>query len=139
MSSLTICECPVAEDFRSDLVPETFSVDDDSVVSVVEACDGTGIGAVVGSWCDDVYEGDDPLAMAPSDEFLKTKFDPEQSRQRVVPAAILFTFVEWTDDGVFDDLTGEILPAELVKIAKKEELSEMYRRSVWTRGRQQSR
>ena len=62
MNSLTICECLTAEDFRSDLVPEAFSVDDDSVLSVVESCDGTGIGAVVGAWCDDVCEGDDPLA-----------------------------------------------------------------------------
>ena len=132
MSSLAICECPAAEDFRSDLVPEVFSVDYDGVLSVAESCDSTGIGAVVGAWEEEVCGADEPITLVPSNESLKTKFDPEQNRQRIVPAAILPTFTEWSDEGLFDDLTGEILPADLVKAAKKEELSEMYRRSVWT-------
>ena len=49
-----------------------------------------------------------------------------------MPNAVLPTFVEWDEKDVYDDLIGEFLPAGLVKAAKKEELTEMYRRSVWT-------
>ena len=48
------------------------------------------------------------------------------------PPATVPIFADWSDNGVRDDLTGEILPPELVKNAKKEELSDMYRRSVWS-------
>ena len=105
MSSLAICECPAAEDFRSDLVPEVFSVDYDGALSVAESCDCTGIGAVVGAWEEEVCGDDDPVALVPSEEFLKTKFDPEQNRQWIVPAAILHTFTERNDEGLFDGLT----------------------------------
>ena len=33
---------------------------------------------------------------------------------------------------MLDDLTGEWFPGNLVYVAKKEELMEMYRRGVWT-------
>ena len=50
----------------------------------------------------------------------------------MVPLAVLPTFVDWGGKFVVDDLTGEILPSSLVEMAKREELTEMYRRSVWT-------
>ena len=41
--------------------------------------------------------------------------------------------IRGTDDEVADDLSGSYLPEELVTKAKREELAEMQRRSVWTK------
>ena len=68
----------------------------------------------------------------PPENFIKTKFDADPMQERMVPAAIPPTFVEWEEGWVLDDLTGDVLPPHLVKLAKQEELTEMYRRSVWT-------
>ena len=39
---------------------------------------------------------------------------------------------EWAERDIVDDLTGELLPPDLVSKAKVEELLEVYRRGVWT-------
>ena len=45
------------------------------------------------------------------------------------PGKLVFTDIP--EYSLFDGLTGEALPAPLVTIAKREEISEMYRRTVW--------
>ena len=45
------------------------------------------------------------------------------------PGKLVFTNVP--EYSVIDDLTGEELPASLVTAAKREEITEMYRRTVW--------
>ena len=45
------------------------------------------------------------------------------------PGKLVFTNVP--EYSVIDDLTGEELPASLVTVAKREEITEMYRRTVW--------
>ena len=48
----------------------------------------------------------------------------------MAPTAISPEFTDWIEKDVVGDLTGDLLPAGMVASAKKEELSEMYRRSV---------
>ena len=45
------------------------------------------------------------------------------------PGKLVFTNIP--EYSVVDDLTGEDLPAPLVTLAKREEITEMYRRAVW--------
>ena len=45
------------------------------------------------------------------------------------PGKLVFTNIP--EYSLFADLSGEALPAPLVTIAKREEISEMYRRIVW--------
>ena len=45
------------------------------------------------------------------------------------PGKLVFTDIP--EYSVIDDLTGEELPASLVTVAKREEITEMYRRTVW--------
>ena len=47
-----------------------------------------------------------------------------------LPGRLVFTDVE--EYSLWDDLSGESLDGSLVTVAKREEISEMYRRSVWT-------
>ena len=47
-------------------------------------------------------------------------------------SAVSPTFVDSEDKFVVSDLAGEIIPSRLVEAATREELTEMYRRSVWT-------
>ena len=46
------------------------------------------------------------------------------------PGKLVFTNIP--EYSVVDDLSGDPLPASLVTLAKREEITEMYRRSVWT-------
>lgn len=147
MSALLISECLAEEDFRVALVPELEDVacEDDLedpavhrhalgsgtiyLASSIDRCDGTVICAVAGG----LDERDDGIipAMAP-EELIQYKFGPEALPERVVPVAILPTFVDWEEKYIVDDLTGAVLPPELVKAAKHEKPSVMYRWSVWT-------
>lgn len=40
-------------------------------------------------------------------------------------------FTDYVENDIVDDITGEWLPADLVRQAKVEELADMYRRGVW--------
>ena len=97
----------------------------------MDRCGGTGTCTVAGNLCEGDYVGDDLIPTIPLEEILRCKFDPEPLQERVVPVAIPPTFFDWKEDHVIDDLIGEVLPPEFVKLAKREELFEMYRRSVW--------
>ena len=64
--------------------------------------------------------GDDIVPSMPAENINNCRFDLERLQERVLPAAILPTFINWEEDHVVDDLIGDLLPPDLVKTAKKE-------------------
>lgn len=130
MSSLPICECSLEEDFPGQ--HENELSDDDLIASVGQANDGDVRIAVEGRVDEGADEGDEEIPNRPSDDIITCRCDPALAGERVVPLAIKPTFVEWVEGKFYDDLTGEELPPELVKAAKREEITEMYRRAVWS-------
>ena len=77
-------------------------------------------------------DDDEAVPEMPPDHIAQSRFGPEAFLERVVLVVVHLELVDWEDKDVFGDLTGASLPSSLDKLAKKEELSEMYRRSVWT-------
>ena len=148
MNMVGISECLASEDFLVELalglgpvIPE-YRLDDPVVLrhglrsgvvspaSSMEQCEGMASCTVTGNLHEGDYAGDEAIAEMPFEDTIKSRFDPGELPERVVPAAIFPTFVDWEDKSVVDDPIGDILPPDLVKLAKREELSEMYRRSV---------
>ena len=143
LSSLNICECLVLEDFPINLLTafeKILGTDVKgkstefvaSVASQVDAYVSAGICTDISNIDEGGCADDYMVPMRPADNIIKTKFDANPLEERVVPPAILPTFAEWEEGRVVDDLTGEVLLGDLVKLAKREEITEMYRRSVWS-------
>ena len=143
LTSLSICGCSVLEDFPVKLLTgfEEIAAEDldgksvefvASVASQVDACVSAGTCTDIGNIDEGVCTEDDLVPTRPAENIIRTKFDANPLEERVFPAVVPPVFVEWEEGRVLDDLTGEVLPPDLVKLAKREELTEMYRRSVWT-------
>lgn len=103
-----------------------------SLASFMDRCGGAASCTATGNLHEGDYVGDEAILEMPTEDVVKYRCGPDELPERVVRAAILHTFVNWEEKYVIDDLTGEVLPPDLVKFAKRDELSEMYRRSVWT-------
>lgn len=110
-------------------IPGVFQGDDGSM-GVSRS--GAVIRTIAGSLHEGEYAGDEEIPTIPPAEIVNCKFDPDPLGECVVPEAILPSIVEWKENDVIGDLIGEELLADLVRQAKSEELSEMYRRPVWT-------
>lgn len=115
------------------VTPEILQMEKCTSESVPEGDrDGAVIHTIAGSLYEGEYLDDDVAPMIPPQEIANCKFDLELVGERVVPKSVLLAFVEWEEKNGVGDLIGEELLPNLVKLAKCEELSEMYRRSVWT-------
>lgn len=92
---------------------------------------GAVIRTTAGSLHEGGYAGVDLIPTLPPSEIISSHFDPFIVGERIVPEAALASFAKWNEKDVVDDLIGEELPLDFVNSVKCEELSEMYRRSVW--------
>ena len=132
MSTVRICECMAEENFPVCLAP---GLDAGAPCDHLQ-CSAISRSAFRGSITSLIsavgFCGSTVIRAAADPRLRPSIWSRSRATWRVAPTAILPTFVEWSEIGVVDDLIGAILPVELVTAAKKEELSEMYRRSVWT-------